>query len=47
MTAKEARKILGISSDQLTNEEIDKLVSDMAIIARIAIGRYLVRKRDL
>lgn len=46
ITAKEARKILGIAAENLTNEELEALISNLEQIARTSVRDYLVRKND-
>lgn len=46
ITAKEARKILGSAAENLTNEELEALVSNLEQIARTSVRDYLVRKND-
>lgn len=47
ISVKEARKLLGVHSKGLTNEEIQRLVIDAEHLARFAIQQYLVRKSDV
>ncbi|MEK7059839.1 MAG: hypothetical protein AAB971_03725 [Patescibacteria group bacterium] len=44
ITVKEARKLLGVSAKNLTNEEIKTMVRDYTSLARYAVRDYLVRK---
>jgi len=40
MSVKEARKLLGKDATSLSDEEIEKLISDLEFIARQAIRSY-------
>jgi hypothetical protein len=44
ITVKEARKLLGASAKNLTNEEIKVMIRDYTSLARYAVRDYLVRK---
>ena len=44
ISVKEARKLLGASAKNLTNEEIKIIIIDYELLARYAIRDHLVRK---
>jgi len=45
MTIKEARKILGDKYAGITDEEIERIVEDLTVIARLTI-KDLIQKRE-
>jgi len=46
ISVKEARKILGSVADELTNEELKFLITQLEQIARLGVRDYMVRKND-
>ena len=47
ISVKEARKLLGKSSENLTKEEIEKLIANSEQMTRFVIQQYLVRKSEV
>ena len=45
ITVKEARKILGKAAQKLTDDEIERLVDDLDVIARYAIKNFKELKK--
>jgi hypothetical protein len=46
ISLKEARKLLGQKSKNLTNEELETLLGDVETVVRIAIREYISSKND-
>lgn len=44
ISAKEARKLLGKSAKNLTNEELDNLISQTETVVRLIIRKYIGSK---
>ena len=47
ITVKEARKLLGATAKDLSDQAIKSLVSDCEQLARLTIRQYLIRKSGM
>ncbi len=47
ISVKETRKLLGKSSQNLTNEEVERLILDGEHLTRFIVQQYLVRKTEV
>lgn len=47
ISVKETRKLLGKSSENLTNEEVEQLIVEGELLTRFVVQQYLVRKTEV